>query len=104
MTHSPQHTALSDQALATGRDYAGRGVPAVVVLPATGACTWCGCDVLARDHDRRYCAGCPRDAAMALHIYSAATGQQEQQIPVCPEHKEDCLHFIAAVVAAGGFQ
>ncbi|MER7967965.1 hypothetical protein ABTX35_02940 [Streptomyces sp. NPDC096080] len=101
MTHSPQHTALSDQALATGRDVARAGTPAVVVLPATGRCAWCECNVLA---DSRFCAGCPRDAAMALHIYSAATGQQEQQIPVCHEHKEDCLHFIAAVVAAGGFR
>lgn len=101
---SPLDTFLSDQALATGRDLAAHGTPTVVVLPATGSCAWCDCDVLAKEHDPKFCAGCPRDAAMALNIYSAATGKREQEILLCLEHKDDALGFLAAVVAAGGFQ
>ncbi|NJP73188.1 hypothetical protein [Streptomyces sp. C1-2] len=102
--NSPLDTFLSDQALATGRDFAAHGTPAVVVLPAQGACAWCDCDVLAKEHDPRFCAGCPHDAEMVLVVYSAATGAREWDILLCPGHKEDAMQFLTAVIAAGGFQ
>lgn len=102
--NTPLDTFLSDQALATGRELAANGTPTVVVLPATGGCGWCDCDVLVKAHDPRFCAGCPNDAAMALHMYSAASGQREQEIPLCSGHKEDAMQFLTAVIAAGGFQ
>lgn len=101
---SPLDTFLSDQALATGRDLAANGTPAIVVLPATGTCTWCDCRVTSDNYDHRFCAGCPRDAAMVLHIYSAATGERDDELLLCPDHREDAMEFLTAVVAAGGFQ
>ncbi|KUN91898.1 hypothetical protein [Streptomyces caeruleatus] len=102
--NTPLDTFLSDQALATARDLAGRGTPAVVVLPDTGTCNWCDCDVLAKGHDSEFCAGCPREAASALHVYSATTGQREWHITICPSHKDDAMRFITAIVASGGLQ
>ncbi|MEU3441774.1 hypothetical protein ABZ755_15380 [Streptomyces griseoincarnatus] len=102
--NSPLDTFLSDQALATGRDLAAHGTPAVVILPATGTCAWCDCRVTSSNYDHRFCAGCPRDAAMVIHVYSAATGERDWDILLCPEHKEDALQFLTAVVAAGGFR
>ncbi|MFE8962128.1 hypothetical protein [Streptomyces iakyrus] len=101
---SPLDTFLSDQALATGHDLAVHGTPAIVVLPASGACTWCDCRVTSENYDHRFCAGCPREAAMVLHVYSANTGERDANVLLCPEHKEDALQFLAAVVTAGGFQ
>ena len=101
---SPLDTFLSDQALATGRDYAARGVPAVVVLPTTGTCSWCDCRVMSENYDHRFCAGCPRDAEMVLVVYSAATGERDCDIVLCPGHKEDAMQFLTAVIAVGGFQ
>ncbi|MGW3936473.1 hypothetical protein [Streptomyces phaeochromogenes] len=102
--NTPLDTFLSDQALATGRDLAANGTPTVVVLPAEGSCSWCDCDVVAKEHDPRFCAGCPNDAAMAMHIYSAATGQRDWDILLCPGHKDDAMRFITAIVASGGLR
>jgi hypothetical protein len=102
--NSPLDTFLSDQALATGRDLAVHGTPSIVVLPATGTCAWCDCDVLTSGHDSRFCAGCPREAALALHVYSAAAGQPVRQIVLCHGHKDDAMQFLTAIVAAGGLQ
>ena len=101
MTRTPLDTFLSDQALATGRDLAANGTPAIVILPLDGgACDWCDCT---DDRHTRFCAGCFNDAAMVMHIYSAATGQRDRDIQLCPGHKDDAMRFITAVVAAGGF-
>ncbi|MFE9309486.1 hypothetical protein ACFYM5_17575 [Streptomyces sp. NPDC006706] len=102
--NSPLDTFLSDQALAAGRDLAANGTPALVLLPAAGTCTWCDCRVTSENYDHRFCAGCPKDAAMVLHVYSAATGQRDWGILLCPDHKDDALQFLTAVIAAGGFQ
>jgi hypothetical protein len=100
---SPLDTFLSDQALATGRDLAADGTPAVVILPASGTCAWCDCRVSSENFDHRFCAGCPRDAAMVLAVYSAATGERDWDIVICADHKDDAIQFLAAIVAAGGF-
>lgn len=102
--NSPLDTFLSDQALAAGRDLAAKGTPTVVVLPAEGTCAWCDCNVTTENYDHRFCAGCPNDAAMVLHVYSAATGQREWDILLCPGHKDDAMRFITAIVASGGLQ
>lgn len=105
MTRTPLDTFLSDQAHAHARDLAVHGTPAVVALPLDGgACDWCDCTVTADNHDARFCAGCPREADMVLHIYSARNGQREQDIQLCPGHQGDAIRFIASVVAAGGFR
>lgn len=104
MTRTPLDTFLSDQALATGRDLAANGTPALVILPLDGgACDWCDCNVTADNHDAQFCAGCPNDAAMVMHIYSAASGQRERDVQLCPGHKDDAMQFITVLVAAGGF-
>lgn len=102
--NSPLDTFLSDQALATGRDLAANGTPTVVVLPAGGTCAWCDCNVTTENYDHRFCAGCPNDAGMALHVYSADRTQRPQTFLVCDSHKGDVMHFLTAIVAAGGFQ
>lgn len=102
MTRTPLDTFLSDQALAHARDLAAHGTPTVVILPLDGgACDWCDCDVTA--HHAQFCAGCPSDAAMVMHIYSAASGQRERDVQLCPGHKDDAMRFITAVISAGGF-
>jgi len=103
MTSDAWILAMGDQALATGRDIAAGGTPAVVVLPASGACSWCECTVTAADYDHRFCAGCPNDAAMVMHIYSAASGKRERDVQLCPGHKNEAMRFLTAIIAAGGF-
>lgn len=100
--NTPLDTALSDQALATARDLAANGTPTVAILPATGVCDWCGCDVTRSDHDPRFCAGCPRDAAMVMSVFSASDGERKDVL-LCPGHKDDAMRFITAIIAAGGF-
>ncbi|WP_371670000.1 hypothetical protein OG985_21595 [Streptomyces sp. NBC_00289] len=102
--NTPLDTFLSDQALATGRDLAAGGTPTVVILPAAGACTWCDCDVLAKAHDPRFCAGCPNGAALVLVVYSADPTEQPQRIVLCEGHKHEAMQFLTAIIAAGGFQ
>lgn len=105
MTRTPLETALTDQALAHARDLAADGMPTVVILPLDGgACDWCGCTVTAANHGTQFCAGCPNEAAIVLVVYSAAAGQRERDIQLCPGHKDDAMQFLTAVIAAGGFQ
>jgi hypothetical protein len=99
----PFDTFLSDQAMATGRDIAAHGTPAVVVLPATGDCAWCDCKITADNHDHQFCAGCPRDAALVLVVYSADPTEEARQILLCEGHKHEAMQFLTAIVAAGGF-
>lgn len=101
MTRTPLDTFLSDQALAHARDLAASGTPTVVILPLDGgACDWCDCTT---ESHAQFCAGCPNDAAMVMHIYSAATGKRERDVQLCPGHKDDAMRVITAVIAAGGF-
>ncbi|WP_263170644.1 hypothetical protein [Streptomyces sp. SCSIO ZS0520] len=79
-------------------------VPSMVIEPArSGRCAWCVCDLAADPEHAGPCSGCPRDAVVVLTVYRA-DGLGPADIALCTAHQDNGAEFIAALIAAGGFQ
>jgi hypothetical protein len=104
MARTPQQTFWSDQALATARDAAadGRTIAVVHDFADGEQCSWCSCpdEETLTDLKGHRCGGCPNPAGSVFRVHDGSPVRRD--IPVCDEHRDDALVFMARYVGSIG--